>query len=565
MTHHSTAHTKQTLPNKPTRVRATATICLLNIVFLINPAGLPAQDQPPVVSSPSAFSLPQRPVQENPPQPRVFPASGIPASGFSATGIPNSPAFSSSPASSNSNDTEIGNNSLRATGQSPNRPSGLQDTDNQLIPAVTLPPRDDATMRQAPKFNAIQPVAYESTEPISTVTNNALPGSIEVVRELIQQFDLKHAPDPLAGQPLSLTDALREAPVTQRREMVVQYWETVGAWCRCRAAEAAVQELTRLPRAMSTLDQSLVASAEQLANNRWRKCQIDLLQNQAKLQSYLPVTGQSQMLPLPSDLPLMQTYETQHEQFSMVRPGDGNVSQIHLILPKQYQLMLDQGQAVQLTGNSSQLVTQSLAGGQATWSQWLVTETMYQDSVAELIDTVIEYNQQIARYSLSVAPMGQPADVAVAMLIVPERTTVPGGGLDSGVRQASLINGTGQNVTTGNSILGSQSGALSPNNTFAAPSSSSNSPNGFGGQMNSLPPAGSPFSASGFQSGPTATQPSNQNLNLNPSSQFQPQPSQFQPKPSQFQPQQNPGQTPSSQFQPQQNLTQTPPAQPQAD
>jgi hypothetical protein len=148
---------------------------------------------------------------------------------------------------------------------------------------------------------------------------------------------------------------------------------------------------------------------------------------------------------------------------------------------------------------------------------------MYQDSVQDLIGTVIEYNQLIARYSLTVAPMGQAPEVAVAMLIVPEKSAQLPGGLDSGVRQASLQDNTTMPVGTGNGSYNPMNfGGNTGGGYQATPSGSQFSPNS--------PPAASQFgnpSAAPFQpqtmTVPPANRsfpPNNQPADQNPRNEF---------------------------------------------
>ncbi|HMP79101.1 MAG TPA: hypothetical protein PKD54_06585, partial [Pirellulaceae bacterium] len=266
--------------------------------------------------------------------------------------------------------------------------------------------------------------------------------SREFMKQLLDTYSLKQVPDPLPGQPLLLSEALRETSPAQRRAMVVCYWQTHLRFVCEMAAAQKHSWLSTAVRPQTVVDQSLWQVAVERAQNDAAWAEIELGRWQAKLQQFLPVSGQSSMLPLPADSPLVQGYDTQFDWYeSQLQHQRAMMRGIDRALPKMQTLINQRAHAVQLAEQSWRQATQAYGNGQTNITSVLHAADAWHAATCEFWQLVTEYNELIAEYSMTVVGGNLAAD-QVAMMLIGNPTSIPRDALGNTtfpVRQASLV------------------------------------------------------------------------------------------------------------------------------
>lgn len=294
-----------------------------------------------------------------------------------------------------------------------------------------LPPRGQSTPNSRPvELISNQPIQdnqirlASGSEPEFGLPNR-LPrhsgsASPELVRQLLARYDLNKASEPLPGQPLRLADALQSTPPERRRAIVKQYWQTYGAWAsylnRCdRCGQLAVVNSSSDPQQLQLLETSrLVAEDERL------QAELRLQWAQLELNRLLPSSG-SDVLPLPADQPLVQAYETHQDWYVANGALPPALQQVARSLPKQLELILHRAATAEHAAAGVSRRNQ-LSGSTMTDlpTQLAMLELSTQAQQA-FVQSILDYNQWIADYALSLAPPSQRPVETANMLVAPRQ------------------------------------------------------------------------------------------------------------------------------------------------
>jgi hypothetical protein len=371
--------------------------------------------------------------------------------------------------------------------------------------------------------NLVRPTTF--TQPVPPKKR-----STDLAKTLMARYAVDNFSGALPGQPVKMLEMLQQPISTeQRRPMVNQFWLTYYDWANKISDQQFEQWLNRIPAATSAADKAMIDAAKAIAKNRTLSAEIQLGKSQSQLMQYMP-NRQSNLLPLPNDLPLIQNYRTNYEAYKSQRMLPVSLLGIDEMLPKTLELIKQRADAVRVAKSAADTVISALSTRQSTIATVLEAGDVWRKAEHDLIASVVDYNQAIGDYSLSIPHGYQAPEQVVKMLIAPAKATsvaqAPQG--QSGFRnpqtQGSQVNANTQSqaelrrriaaqqrnaVSQGNQNQnGNQFGGRPPNRPSQA-NPNQTQRGGFGGQQPASP------STSG-QNQPQGTQ---RNFNLN-SSQF---------------------------------------------
>lgn len=348
----------------------------------------------------------------------------------------------------------------------------------------------------------------DQTAPSSSASDGA-----RLAEQIIQRYSMDNATDPLPGQPASLRDMLQPPlPLRSRQPMVHQYWETWYDWATLQNAKEYRTWLNDIPNASSASDNGLLQAARSQADDKVLAAEIQLTKSQSRLQQFMQASA-NDLPPLPSDLPLIETYETHYELYQSRRMLPVSLRGINEMLPKTLELIGSRAKTVQMAQVAIKQTQDGYQSRQSTVAAVLEAGRVWRSAEQDLLASVTSYNQAIADYALNVTRRYTSPEQTVAMLIGNPKPIVRQSAASNRQpqRQSSVVqNGFGQNQPAQN---GFNSGSLSQNNRQAdarpSLSNAASSPASNAGAFGAASPAAASafqgnngFSASGTRSQP---------------------------------------------------------------
>ncbi len=241
--------------------------------------------------------------------------------------------------------------------------------------------------------------------------------SDKLAERIVNRYSMDNAAEPLPGEPISLTELLQQPlPAQNRPAMVSQYWETWFDWASLQNAIAYQEWLATVPNASAQGEQGLLDTARSAAANQVLAAEIQLGKSQAKLTRFMP-TRRSALSPLPSDLPLVERYETHYEIYKARNLVPTKLLGIDQMLPQTLKLINNRAQTVQ---KAQAAIKQNLDGysrRQTPLASVLEAARVWRSSEQELLASVTNYNQAIADYAFNITRNPTTPERAVAMLI----------------------------------------------------------------------------------------------------------------------------------------------------
>ncbi|MEM7785219.1 MAG: hypothetical protein AAF623_17855 [Planctomycetota bacterium] len=334
-----------------------------------------------------------------PPSPNLAPLTG-------ATQIGNSPRMERS-------------NSANSYGmERSNSMATMPAVRNQLAPSTSDSPYrstsrlPDKTSRIPSSVvqgsGTVEPVSYVQPTPPKKRTTR-------LANDLIDRYSVENYRGPLPGVPVKLVDLMKQQPsINQRQTLVHDYWDAYYDWASLLAARNYAQWLESAT-ARTQAETQLLSAAKLHAANQVTANEIELGKSQAKLIRFQ--TNNNEMLPLPSDQPLIKRYRTNYTYFQSVRRLPESLRGIDQILPSTLELIADQADAVQLSKAAADQVMSGNRGGTLSTAVLIEAGRLWRNCENDLILSVVNYNHSIAEYALNVTNTRQSPDSIVAMLI----------------------------------------------------------------------------------------------------------------------------------------------------
>ena len=295
---------------------------------------------------------------------------------------------------------------------------------------------------------------------------NAAP-NLKAARQIMAKYHIDNAPDPLPGRPVKLLEMLEKTPVQQRTVMLAQYWETYFDWASTQNASEYLSWLQKLPPPRTPDGQALLKTAKVSARNNVLASEIQLGKSQSKLQQFLS-SDKDSLLPLPSDTPLIQTYETHFDWFSKRGMIPSRLRGIDTMLPKSIELIALRANAVASSRNALSQVKAAYTANPTTLGTVIQAARLWNEAEQDLVATIVNYNQAVADYSITVTQGRKTPKQIVGMLVTKEKPSVaaqPAARLGANTlpRQSSRANGMQTNRPLNNRPMTSRSDTdLSP-------------------------------------------------------------------------------------------------------
>lgn len=240
----------------------------------------------------------------------------------------------------------------------------------------------------------------------------------ELARQQLERYGISRASEPLPGQPLKLEDLLRSTPPDRRRNIVRQYWNTYGAWANYQDCSDLCTRLDAIGPSSDPNQMKLLETTRMQASDDRLQAEIRLQQAQSELQRLLPSAG-SDLLPLPADKPLVEAYETHADWYIANGQLPPNLRTVSRSLPLQQKLIYQRAATADSAMMNSQLAAQAHSAMQCDLLTLLGSMEMTSESRQAFLQSVLDYNQAIADYSLGIAPANQPPATIASMLVAP--------------------------------------------------------------------------------------------------------------------------------------------------
>lgn len=347
------------------------------------------------------------------------------------------------------------------------------------------------------------------TPPATTRPNST------AIKTLMSQYSTDQAIQPLPGEPVAMKQMLEMTAPPNRPAMVSQYWATYRAWCEYVCCSKYSDALGQITPPNNPAEKHLLSTARSMAANELLAAEIELTKAQSRLQKFMPNTENDLILPLPSDNPVVTSYNTHFDYYASRRSLPNNVRNIATSLPTMLQLISQQAQTAQASQTSMDQIRQFTQGGRAPVSEALYAVRMWSDAHKQVVDSVVDYNRSIAVYSMNVMGSGKAVDqLASALVAKPYRSNSV---LNPNVRQATLpreFQRGGQQASipatnfgqpnrqlTPNTNGNFNSGAPTINNGQLPPRSNGNQFNGGSQQFNGSGGSTFPSTPSNFRGG----------------------------------------------------------------
>jgi hypothetical protein len=356
-----------------------------------------------------------------------------------------------------------------------------------------------------------------------------------MARSLISRYATDNFSGVLPGKPVKLLDLLSQPiSIQQRKPMIIQYWTTYYDWTMWVNEQENAQWLNRIPSPSNAAEKAMLDLARVDAKNRVLAAKIQLGKSQSKLVQFFP-NWNSQLLPIPNDLPLILKYRTNFEAYQSYRLIPANLRGIEQMLPDTLELIASRAGAVELSKDAADKVLDAVSKRQVSTVVAIEVARQSRFATKDLVASVIRYNQAITDYSMTVARGFQTPEQIVEMLIGKATSNTDNvaqrfndarqqqRGDQSGMPSGQPAQNTGFPGNSGSpTLIGSR-----PNQ----PSSSSNQPNGLSPGFNpsAFPNSGQAGSNSRQErsvlGGPVApATPVGQNSGRSSAGMFPPQP-----------------------------------------
>lgn len=179
------------------------------------------------------------------------------------------------------------------------------------------------------------------------------------------------------------------------------YWELARAIANVRYAADKVRVLSEVSPPGDETERALLEEALADAEATEAAAQDGLLAAQYGL---IRVSGlpAEDLLPWPADAPLVGSYRTQFETIFAGRPAPLSLRQIHHGLPGKLLLVEKRVAAVAAAEGATDSLLQAYKSGRVPLSQLLPTIDRLDQSRRQFLDSIVDYNNQIADYAVAV-------------------------------------------------------------------------------------------------------------------------------------------------------------------
>jgi hypothetical protein len=169
-------------------------------------------------------------------------------------------------------------------------------------------------------------------------------------------------------------------------------------------------------RAANQLDQTLWTAAQSHAENQVARTESDLRDALEELQQFVPRSNDDIVI-MPADMPLVGPYATRMETMETTRSFPAGLRRLSLSIARRHAMVESCGQTVQQCRMAVEQSLQGASRNAAPAGTALEAIRLHRSAYEAFLDSVVEYNRDIARYAAAFLPsVGSPQQF-VAMLI----------------------------------------------------------------------------------------------------------------------------------------------------
>jgi hypothetical protein len=342
------------------------------------------------------------------------------------------PATNGIPANVRLDDTAEIPQPMRPTVPGPARPSEVAPVETQpqqSVPGVLrerptgeFPPSAPSSAPSAATLLPAEPVAerFPSASPATSTPTAASAPDIQawqIASSMLEQILMMDDQPATPLRRVRLIETLsRQGDPSLSSVAIREYWDLVQAIAAARYSADKVRLLTDVARPATEGDQALLAESLATAEAEEAAANDRLLASQYEL---LRVTGLSLDggLPWPADVPHVAPYRTQFTTIFANRQAPLGVQQIHHRLPGKLTLIEKRLAAMSAAENAVDALSVAYQSGRAQLVPVIGSIERLDRSRREFLASVVDYNQQIADYALSVVGPNVGPETLVATLI----------------------------------------------------------------------------------------------------------------------------------------------------
>ena len=322
-------------------------------------------------------------------------------------------------------------NRLAPVFQAPNQGKMLPPVDqnpaaqsnNQIERIPTVPARTNDQPATTPKIsNSFSDSSDVAATSFSSPQQPAVTNNSDATKNLIAQFEVSSYKQPLPGVPVPMRDLMASTPVRYRMAMVQQHWETYFDWATLLNRRSHAAWLNQIPNPRTHPEQLLLQTAKSMAQNEVTSAEIQLSKSQSKLQQLTRTKNRENLLPLPLNQPLVTKYNTHYDWYESRNMIPAKLKGVNEMLPRTHELISSRATTVTQALAARDQAKQAFSGGQIAISNLLESGRVWRSARQAFVATVVNYNQAISDYALSITPTQKPLDDVVSMLVAKPKT-----------------------------------------------------------------------------------------------------------------------------------------------
>lgn len=221
------------------------------------------------------------------------------------------------------------------------------------------------------------------------------------------------------GTPVRLQELLLE-PLngSQRKQMVVQYWETYYDLAALKIATDYEAWLSSI--STSGAEQGLLTAAQGMAADQQLAAKIQLGKSQSRLLDFMPNPRPNEFAPLPADEPLVEHYVTDYEKYKRVRALPTSLRGIDPMLASTLKLITQRAETVSTAKKAADQAGQSVRNRQIPLASAIAAGQLWRDAQLDMVASTISYNQAISDFVLTLEPNRSPEQLTAFMLGAPK-------------------------------------------------------------------------------------------------------------------------------------------------
>lgn len=283
-------------------------------------------------------------------------------------------------------------------------------------PALRTSVGDSATLNTVPAIRA-QQSAEMAVPAVAAAPPTGNSQELQVAATIMQEILV---PDEQAQQSVRrvrLVETLSRLGEPGLQSAAIRaYWDLAQTIATARFAADKVRVLAEVAVPTDETDRVLLTEARADAEAEEAAAHDALLAAQYGL---LRITSMpfEDVLPWPADAPLVAPYRTQFATIFANQSAPLSLRQIHQSLPGKLTLIEKRVSAMAAAENAADILLETYKRGGISLVQLLATIDRLERSRRAFLNAVVDYNYQIAEYSLAVVGSGIGSETLVATLI----------------------------------------------------------------------------------------------------------------------------------------------------